>query len=263
MLRWNVGQKLMFFRISSNIIPLGSHPAMQTDWQSVYREEIERIGDFVKASGLRISMHPGQFVVINSPSTAVYRSSVAELEYHAEVLDMMGLDSTHKLQIHLGGLHGDAAYATQMFIDRYGALPDMVKQRLVIENDERLASVQDCVRISEATGIPVLFDTLHHEVRNNGETMIRGLDVAMSTWKATDGTPMIDFSTQNPDKKTGAHAVTLDVVKFRSFIRSLKGRDIDIMLEIKNKEASALQARLVLDSLTGATDAPSADTTGS
>lgn len=249
MLRWNVQHNLLFFRISSHLVPLASHSAMTTDWQSVFRGELEELGRYIIASGLRISMHPGQFVVINSPSDAVYQSSVAELAYHAELLDMIGLDSTHKIQIHLGGLHGDPTTATRVFIERHQTLPIAIRKRLVIENDERLASVQECVQISKATGIPVLFDTLHHQVRNHGESLLKGLDTAMQTWNEGDGTPMIDFSTQNPDKKIGAHAITLDVDRFRRFVKSLRSRDIDVMFEIKNKEASALQAQLVIDSL--------------
>lgn len=248
-IHWNMAHNLLFYRIGSGIIPFGSHANMSLNWQDEFKERIARIGEYIKANNMRISMHPGQYVVLNSPSDTTFANSVRELAYNAELLDMLGLDSTHKFQFHLGGIHGDRDASTQLFIKRYNQLPENVRRRLVIENDERVASLAQCMEIHKACGIPVLFDTLHHEVNNNGETVLAGLKIAASTWGENDGTQMIDYSTQNPDKKTGAHAVTLDVERFRSFIKSLKNREVDIMLEIKNKEASALQAVVVLNSL--------------
>jgi len=245
--RWNIEHNLLFYRISSNLIPFASHLNMDIAWQTKFAPDLARIGQYIKDNHMRISMHPGQFVVINSPNGSVYANSVRELQYHADILDLLQLDSTHKIQFHLGGLHGDAEGSREVFIQRYNALSDAIRSRLVIENDERFASVQECFELSKRCGIPVLFDTLHHEVKNDGETILAGLKKAMSTWGETNGIPMIDYSNQNPYKRVGAHAETIDVEKFRSFVRSLKGKDIDIMFEIKNKEASALQAQIVLE----------------
>lgn len=246
-LRWNASHGLMFYRISSGVVPFGSHPSMAYNWQEKFRDDFERIGKFIRENDFRISMHPGQFVVINSPIEAVYASSVRELEYHHQVLELLGLDRSHKIQFHLGGLYGDWETSSRIFAERYGRLHESLRQRLVIENDERMASVGDLLKLHEACGIPILFDTLHHQVKNEGETILAALKKVIKTWKPEDGVPMIDYSNQNPLKKTGAHAETLDVERFRSFIRSLKGIDIDIMFEIKNKEASALQALTVAE----------------
>ncbi len=249
-LEWNLEHQLLFFRINSALIPFASHPVSAGyDWRREFAAELASIGEFVRAHEMRISLHPGQYVVVNSPNPLTYSRSVAELAYHAELLEALGMDQSHKFQIHLGGLHGDAAGSFRVFAGRYRELPQPVRDRLVIENDERSASVADCLRLHGETGIPVLFDTLHHTVKNAGETQLRALDLARSTWQAADGIPMVDYSTQDGDKRVGAHAQTLDVEDFRSFVRRLKGREIDVMLEIKNKEASAMQARVVLDEL--------------
>lgn len=249
-LAWNVEHRLLFFRITSNLIPFASHPvAAAYDWRGRFAAELADLGAYVRAHDLRISLHPGQFVVLNSPSDTTYASSVAELIYHAELLEALGLDASHKMQIHLGGRHGDAERSMRVFADRFAALPGPVRERLVIENDERDASLADCLRLHAAVGLPVLFDTLHHSIRNDGETLLKGLDRAAATWGAADGVPMVDYSTQDTEKRTGAHTATLDVEHFRGFVRRLRHRDVDVMLEIKNKEASALQARVVLDEL--------------
>jgi UV DNA damage endonuclease len=249
MLEWNVAHDLLFYRIASGLIPFASHENMTVPWWDVFRDELVAIGDFIKQHDMRISMHPGHFVVINALSEVVWQNSAAELAYHAELLDCLGLDVTHKMQIHLGGIYGDRSGSLELFASRYQQLARPIKERLVVENDERSASVQDCQRLHQLCGIPVLFDTLHHQIYNHGESLLRGLDMAIKTWKVADGIPMIDYSNQDPNKRTGAHAQTIDVEQFRRFIKSLKQRDVDIMFEIKNKEASALQAYAVLQSL--------------
>lgn len=248
-LQWNAHNDLLFYRISSGLIPFGSHPSMTFDWQSKFKKAFQRIGHYIQEHNFRISMHPGQFVVLNSPSENVYRNSVKELEYHHDVLALLGLDVSHKIQFHLGGLYGDWEASSQVFAERYTTLPQPLRDRLVIENDERMASVQDLMKLHSKCGIPILFDTLHHQVKNEGETVLAGLKQAVTTWSEKDGTPMVDYSNQHPYKKVGAHADTLDVERFRSFTRSIKTQDIDIMFEIKNKEASALQAQVILRSI--------------
>lgn len=76
---------------------------------------------------MRISMHPDHFVLINSPNEDIQEKSVAELKYHCDFLDALGLDSSHKIQIHVGGVYGDKPTATQRFIDRYKQLSAQVK----------------------------------------------------------------------------------------------------------------------------------------
>ena len=249
-LRWNVDHRLLFFRITSNLIPFASHPVSAGyDWRSRFAARLADIGAYCRRNDLRISLHPGQFVVLTSQNPATVTSSIAELEYHAALLDALGLDRSHKFQIHLGGVFGDRAASLNTFAARYAELPEPVRDRLVIENDERGASLADCLALHSACGIPVLFDTFHHTIRNEGETPLKALDLAMSTWGPQDGVPMVDYSTQDEDKRPGAHTETLDVEHFRSFVKRLRQRDVDVMLEIKNKEASAMQARVVLDEL--------------
>ena len=249
-LRWNVEHRLMFFRITSNLIPFASHPVSAGyDWRERFAPRLAEIGAYVREQGFRISLHPGQFVVLTSPNPATVASSIAELEYHASLLEGLGLDRSHKFQIHLGGVFGDRTASLNTFATRYAELSQRVRDRLVIENDERAASLADCLVLHRVCGIPVLFDTFHHTIRNEGETPLKALDAAMATWAPEDGVPMVDYSTQDEDKKPGAHTETLDVEHFRSFAKRIKQREIDVMLEIKNKEASAMQARVVLDEL--------------
>lgn len=175
--------------------------------------------------------------------------SIDELNYHCNVLDAMGLDENAKIQIHVGGVYGDKPMAIKRFIKRYNSLNESIKKRLVIENDDRLFSLKDCLLIHQITKIPVIFDIFHHECLNNGEYIKDAILQAQATWKKPDGLLMIDYSNQKADKRKGAHAITIDLSLFRNFIIETEGLDFDIMLEIKDKEKSAIEALRLLKNL--------------
>ena len=245
-LQHNVQNGFYFFRISSDLVPFASHPVCTFDWASHFRGQFRKVGDFIREHNIRISMHPDQFVVINSPKDDVVERSVWELEYHSTVLDEMALDSTAKIQIHVGGVYGDKRSATNRFIERYSFLSKSLKSRLVIENDDRSYRLEDCLSVHEKIGIPILFDTFHHQCLNNGETLRQGLQLSGSTWKESDGIPMVDYSSQQRGQRPGSHAKTLNRASFKKFIHETKGVDFDIMLEIKDKETSAFKALKIL-----------------
>lgn len=248
-LKYNVENNLLFFRISSDLVPFASHPVCQLNWQDFYKGEFLKLGKFIKKSGLRVSMHPDQFVLINSLREDVLRASLGELHYQCEVLDLMGLDATHKVQIHVGGVYDDKQASLKRFISRYSALPAKIKKRLIIENDDRLYDFADCLFINKKTGVPIILDVFHYKCNNQNESLKHVLKKAVSTWKKADGVPMLDYSSQDKHKKKGSHVASMDVRDFTNFVSHLGRRDFDIMLEIKDKEKSALKGLEILKKL--------------
>ena len=257
MLEWNVAQGLLFFRMGSGIVPFGSHEINTFPWQTHFAAEFREIGDYIKANDLRVSFHPDQFVVLNSPSPDIVQRSIQELVYQGSMLDIMGLDGTAKLQIHVGGLYGERELAISRFAAVHATLPDAVKARVVVENDDRLFPLRDCLHLHELTGVPILFDNFHHECLNHGEPMHEALRLAVGTWHPTrDGVPMMDYSSQALGERKGKHTDDLVDDLFREFLTNLQGLDMDLMLEIKNKEASALRAVAILRELGLSAPAP-------
>ena len=191
-------------------------------------------------------MHLGQFVVVNSKEEEVFERGLNELKYHADVFDLLKLDSTAKMQIHVGGVYEDKEKSMERFIGRYKSLDKNIKQRLVIENDEKSYNLTDCILICEKTGIPVLFDYFHHELNNNGSDIRDCFESFIKTWKSKDGLPLVDYSSQKPDKAKGTHIESIDLDHFSRFLRDTEDFDFDIMLEIKDKETSTLKAVDVL-----------------
>lgn len=241
-LAYNKEHRLLFFRISSDMVPFASHPVCTFPWHEYFSDEFRRIGMDIRQNGFRISMHPDQFVLLNTPDEAVLRRSIADLEYQVQVLDLMGLDSSAKVQIHVGGVYGNKPASRDRFISRYDQLDPSIRNRLAIENDERQYTIADCLSIGRETGIPVIADSFHHALLNNGERFADLLPHIQRTWNKADGIPMVDYSSQEPEKRTGAHAEHIVTNDFRQFLSETRPWDFDIMLEIKDKERSALEA---------------------
>ncbi len=242
MLDFNARHGILFFRICSGLIPFASHPVCRFRWQVFFREKFEAIGGLMRERGMRISMHPDQFILINTPDKRVFLNSLRELEYHAAALDLFGLDESAKVQIHVGGVYGDKAGSMRRFLDRYSDLPNEIKKRLVIENDDRSWTVEDCLCISNESGIPVVFDNLHNKVNPCGLSDREALLLASAAWGGRNGLPIIDYSQGSQTGPRGSHAATMDIRKFKRFLEETRPADFDVMLEIKDKEASALRA---------------------
>lgn len=241
-LRYNLDHDILFFRISSDIIPFASHPICTVNWATYFEDTLEKIGIFIKKNDIRISMHPDQFIVLNSKKPEVVQRSIRELEYHAAFLEALNLDTTAKIQLHVGGVYENRTKSMNRFVNQYALLPKQVKSRLVIENDDRSYSVKDCYEIYKQIQIPILLDVFHHQLHNDNESFQNALKKTSSTWDLKDGIPMIDYSTQLKNDKKGKHTNHIDINDFVTFLTNSIPTDFDVMLEIKDKEKSAIEA---------------------
>jgi UV DNA damage endonuclease len=243
-LQFNLQNKLFFFRISSDIVPFASHPINKFGWQEYFRDKFEGIGEFIIKNKMRISMHPNQFTLINSIKDEIFERSKRELIYHAEIFDLMKLDASAKIQIHVGGAYGDKETSMERFVARFNRLPDSVIRRLVIENDDKLYGVNDCLEISKEIQIPVLFDVFHHKLNNSAsQTLKQTFSYIAKSWnEKRDGIPMVDYSSQEPNGLPRQHSETINLEDFSLFLKQTEPFDFDVMLEIKDKEKSAIKA---------------------
>jgi UV DNA damage endonuclease len=215
---------------------------MDFNWKKYFKNDFEEIGEFIKENNMRISMHPGQYNVINSINTDVFERTRKELDYHADVLDLLKLANDAKIQIHIGGVFGNKKESKKRFVRKYKLLSSKVKKRLVIENDHVNYSIKDCLEIYSNIKIPILFDTFHHEVLNNGEKFSSVLESISNTWNENDGSPMLDYSSQKKESNRVSHAETINLPHFKRFLKISQPHDFDIILEIKDKENSAIKA---------------------
>jgi UV DNA damage endonuclease len=242
-LEWNVAHGIELFRITSDIVPFGSHDINKVPWPTLLRADLEHIGNYIRAKHLRVSMHPGQFTVLNSPRREVVSSSVKELAYHTAFLDTLGIDDTHKIVIHMGGIYDDKPQSLKRLVQNCRDLDDRIKARLVIENDERCYTVADALGAARAIGIPVVFDVFHHRWNPSlrADSLRAIIKRSAATWRKLDGRAKIHYSNQWPGQPSGTHSKTISISKFRDFYRQIRDLDIDVMLEVKDKERSVVK----------------------
>lgn len=242
MLDYNRDSGIHMLRISSDIIPFGSSPVNTLQWEEEFEEELAALGRKITAYDIRVSMHPGQYTVLNSPRIEVVDRAILDLEYHVRFLGALGTDATNKIILHVGGVYGDKQSAMDVFSENWKKLQDSIKSRLVIENDDRSYTIEDVLELGTKNGIPVVFDNLHHQVNGNGESDLSWIKEASKTWKQKDGVQKIHYSQQDSNKNPGAHSGTIDVAGFLKYIEENSGIDFDIMLEVKDKNLSAAKA---------------------
>lgn len=252
---------IRMYRMSSNIAPYATHPDMPQFHGQIAecREEMAQLGEKARRLDLRLSLHPPQFIVLNSPHEHVVQSALGELAHQAALLDAFGCGPEAKVIIHGGGVYGDRAAAMARFVERYATLPEAVTQRLVLENDETSYSVPDIVAIHEQCGVPLVFDILHHRVNNPaGLSETEACRMCLSSWPA-EQIPKIHYSSQRvtPGSVPGAddapapkqriqpghHADFIDGADFVAFMSTMSDARFDVMLEAKQKDLALLQLR--------------------
>jgi UV DNA damage endonuclease len=250
---------IRMYRVSSDVAPYVTHPDMPQFHGQIEesRDELAALGERARALDLRLSMHPSQYIVLNSPVERVAASAVADFAYHARFLDALGAGPEAKIVTHVGGVYGDRAGAMTRFVDRYAALPEAVRRRLVLENDEVSYGVDDTLRVHEGCGVPLVFDILHHRVNNPAEwSPEEAARRCWATWPA-DQTPKIHYSSQRalartPRKgadpataraKAGEHDDWIDAADFLQFVRATADVRFDVMLEAKAKDLALLRLR--------------------
>ncbi len=242
-IEYNIENNIKLFRISSDIIPFASHPKVSIKWCELFTDELARVGSIIKESGMRVSMHPGQYTVLNSPDRDVVARAVDDLRYHSYFLDCLKTDSTNKIILHVGGVYGDKTEAIKRFIDNYDKLDESIKKRLVIENDETNYNIQDVLYIADKVKTPAVFDNLHHAINPPKIEKIERewIEQCACTWANKDGTQKMHYSQQDSKKRNGAHSKTIFLNQFKAFLDSIDGIKIDIMLEVKDKNISAVK----------------------
>jgi UV DNA damage endonuclease len=227
------------FRISSAMLPLADQVDRSLWDNDELRAGLRKAGDFVKANGMRVSTHPGQFCVLSSDSDAVAENANKELEIHGWLFDAMGLDESPFYAINI---HGGKSDRTSLLIDRIKSLPNNVRKRLTLENDESAYSVLDLVEVHKHTGVPIVFDSHHHTFNEGDLTMEEAFQVSCATWQ-NGIKPLQHISNTEPELMNGSfpdrrkHSAMIHYVP-EPQLSSLKKDEIDVDVEAKLKNLS-------------------------
>ena len=186
--QWNNEMKIKLFRLSSQIFPWSDEYFVNhlKDYDEIASIMLE-VGKIAKDAGQRLTMHPGPYNCLASPTKKVVEKTIRELNFHSEQFNMMGYDPSpyNKINIHVGGAYGDKELTLNRFCDNFELLNDDTKKRLVVENDDspNEYSVKDLVNgVHLRIGIPITFDYFHHKFNTGGLTEEEALIVASATW---------------------------------------------------------------------------------
>lgn len=250
MLQWNTENGIRVFRLSSELFQHKNNPRVPDYTYDFALEHLKRVGDYAKSVNMRLTMHPGQFNNLATPHQKVLDQTFKDLVYHAEVLDLMGYqyETDHGrnscLVIHGGGIHGNKKEAIKRWIANYNALPQIVKNRLVLENCEKCYSIVDCIEISAKTGVPVVLDTHHFECYKLLHPDEKFCDpseyipLILESWTDKGMKPKFHVSEQGSGK-IGHHSDYIEILpEYLLEIPEKYGINIDIMIEAKAKELS-------------------------
>ena len=241
LIHWNEEHGIKFFRLSSDLVPWASEFDME-DLPDIdeMKEVLSRAGRYALNVGQRLTSHPGQFNVLCSPTPRVVERCITDLSIHGTIFDWLEQPRTQqaKINIHLGGAYGDKESAMKRWCENYLKLPESVKTRITVENDDK-ASMYSVVDLYEGvykrTGVPIVFDFHHHKFCTGGLSEQDALEVALSTWP-TDVKPVVHYSESRSDEyedpkiKPQAHSDYI-INKINTY-----GNDVDVMIEAKAKE---------------------------
>ena len=161
-LEYTASRDIRLYRISSQLVPFASHPVNRLAWWEEFAAELAELRSLIRHHDLRVSMHPGQYTVLGSPRPGVVEAAVAELAWHARLLDALGTGHADKIVLHLGGAYGDRDAAVGRFAAVVAGLPAAVRRRLALEHDEHTFAAEEVLAVARRTGLPVVFDWLHH-----------------------------------------------------------------------------------------------------
>jgi UV DNA damage endonuclease len=244
-IRFNGETGIDMYRMSSDMFPWMSEYEISDlpDFLKI-KENLLTAGNLAKSFDQRLSFHPSPYCVIASENPNVVLKSIKELRQHAEIMDLMGLDRSHKypINIHINTTKPSKEEAANRFITSYNLLPEGVKSRLVVENDDKKSQFTPTDLYSLLylkIGIPITYDYLHHKCNPDVLTELGALDLCISTWP--EGiTPLTHFS----DSRKIFEDQTAKEVAHSDWIWSkieTYDRIFDIELEVKMKDLALLK----------------------
>jgi UV DNA damage endonuclease len=234
------------FRINSQILPLKTHPEIKYEIEDLpdYKNILaifSECGAFARANDLRTTFHPDQFILLSSPDPTITARSVADLKYQAQVATWIQADV---INIHAGGAYGQKKQALLRLARQIEKLPDMVRSRLTLENDDRIYTPSDLLPVCKDTGVPLVYDVHHHRCLPDGLAVERVTEMALETWNREPlfhlSSPLGGWNGSNPRHHD-------DYVKLKDFPACWLDLDVTVEIEAKAKELAILKLKRAIE----------------
>lgn len=237
-IRYNIENNIHFYRITSALIPLVTHPEVGY-WghREFLRKDFEYVGKLINDSKMRVDTHPDEFNVINSINPKVVENTKINLLRQAEWFEDFKYE-LGKMVIHVGGATNGKEAALERFITNFITFPNEVKSKIIIENDDKTYTAQETLNLCNELNLPMVLDFHHHNCNNNNENIYELIPKIFLTWKNEKLPPKIHFSSPRDHEKDRKHSDFINATDFVDFLENIKtfDTDIDIMLECKEKD---------------------------
>ncbi|WP_282138383.1 UV DNA damage repair endonuclease UvsE [Rossellomorea aquimaris] len=235
--------EIELYRLSSSLVPLATHPEVEWDFYSPFKDEWKELGDLIKKFGIRASFHPNQFTLFTSPKQHVTDNAVKDMVYHYRMLEYMGIEDSSVINIHIGGSYGDKEETLVRFHENLKSLPTDVKEIMTLENDDKTYTVEETLGVCQRENIPMVLDIHHHEANLSEKPLEDYLEAIFATWEKRDLVPKIHISSPKSDKAFRSHADLVDAGFVEGFFKTLKtfDQDVDFMIEAKHKDLAMLK----------------------
>ena len=232
LLTYNIKNNIHFFRMSSNLIPLATKEDVIFDYVKPYKKYYNELSKIINENNLRVDFHLPEFCVLNSTKKEVIENSINIIKYHYNLLKEMNIKDK-VLVLHIGSSVFGKDNSIIRFINNFNKLPNYLKECIAIENDDKIYNLDDCLKISNKTNIPIVLD-YHHHICNNSDVDLKNI---FNTWSIT---PKVHFSSPKSKlkKEFRSHNDYINSDDFINFLNEIKelNIDIDIMIEAKKKD---------------------------
>ncbi len=228
------------FRVNSQILPLKTQPEIKYEIEELPDYEkitaiFSECGAFARDNDIRITFHPDQFILLSSPDSKITSRSVADLKYQAQVATWIQADV---INIHAGGAYGHKNQALLRLSREIDNLPDLIRSRLTIENDDRTYTPSDLLPLCKDTGVPFVYDVHHHRCMPDGLSIEQITELALETWNREPlfhvSSPLGGWNGGNPRRHD-------DYVKLKDFPTCWLDLDLTVEVEAKAKELAVLR----------------------
>ncbi|MBW2603894.1 MAG: UV DNA damage repair endonuclease UvsE [Deltaproteobacteria bacterium] len=230
------------FRINSQILPLKTHPEMGYRMEDLpFHDQIIKTfkdcGRFCRKHDIRTTFHPDQFILLSSPKNEVLQRSVADLIYQAEVARWVNADV---INIHGGGAYGDKITSLNRLRKRIEQLPEAVRSRLTLENDDRVYAPKDLLSVCRDMDVPLVYDVHHHRCLPDGGSLEATTELALGTWNRE---PLFHLSSPKYGWESGNPRNHHDYIDADDFPSCWTNLDITVEVEAKAKELAVLKLK--------------------
>lgn len=235
--------KIGAFRIMSPLFPRMTHPEVGYSLDDL--PDDEKIGSlltvtrsFAQVHDIRLSFHPDQFVVLSSPHPKVVDNSIRELKYQAWLAEAVGAEV---INLHAGGVYGDKLSALQRFCDVFTDLPENVRSRLTLENDDVSYTVSDLLPVCDKLAIPLVYDVHHHRCNPDCLSVEEATRLAGATWQRLGREQYCHLSSPRAGWGQGDPKPHADYINPEDIPAFWLGRVMTVDIEAKAKELAVMR----------------------